>query len=183
MSQTRGSTAPGSQSDPAERATRVPLVAAKEAFDRFYTRQYQPVVTLGFAMTGSRDVARDLAQDVFVDAFRKWDQIETPDAWVRAVLVNKSRSWMRRRYRKARVLLRLQPPASAPSPESSAEDSEFWGAVRSLPTRQAQVIALFYLDRLPAAEIGAILGISESTVRVHLTRGRRGLADQLGLEL
>ena len=160
----------------------MPLVAAKETFDGFYARQYQPVLTLGFAMTGSREAACDLAQEVFVDAFRKWDQIESPDAWVRAVLVNKSRSWMRRRYREARALLRLEPPASVASPELSAENSEFWAAVRSLPTRQAQSIALFYLDRLPAAEIGAILGVSESTVRVHLTRGRRSLADRLGLE-
>jgi DNA-directed RNA polymerase specialized sigma24 family protein len=99
MSQARGSTTPGSQSDPVGRDAGVPLVAAKETFDGFYARQYQPVLTLGFAMTGSREVACDLAQEVFVDAFRKWDQIETPDAWVRTVLVNKSRSWMRRRYR------------------------------------------------------------------------------------
>jgi RNA polymerase sigma-70 factor (ECF subfamily) len=56
-----------------------------------------------------------------------------------------------------------------------AETEEFWARVRTLPKRQAQAIALFYLEDRPVAEIAVILGCAESTARKHLSRGRRSL--------
>jgi RNA polymerase sigma-70 factor (ECF subfamily) len=58
-------------------------------------------------------------------------------------------------------------------------DHEFWDAVRALPARQAQAIALHYLEDRPVAEIAEILGCAPATVKVHLHRGRRALADTL----
>jgi RNA polymerase sigma-70 factor (ECF subfamily) len=67
-------------------------------------------------------------------------------------------------------------------PELSADDAEFWRAVRSLPRRQAQVIALHYLEDRPVAEIAQILGTAEGTVKRHLHDGRQTLARRLRLE-
>jgi RNA polymerase sigma-70 factor, ECF subfamily len=58
-------------------------------------------------------------------------------------------------------------------------DHEFWDAVRGLPDRQAQAIALHYLEDRPVADIAEILGCAPATVKVHLHRGRRALADAL----
>ena len=67
-------------------------------------------------------------------------------------------------------------------PSLPAEDDEFWAQVRALPKRQAQVIALHYLEDRPVAEIAEILDCAEGTVKVHLRNGRLRLADRLGLD-
>ncbi|MEO9223551.1 MAG: sigma-70 family RNA polymerase sigma factor [Acidimicrobiales bacterium] len=55
--------------------------------------------------------------------------------------------------------------------------------MRSLPARQAQSIALRYLDDLSVAQIADVLDVAESTVCVRLHRGRIVLAQKLGLDL
>ena len=65
-------------------------------------------------------------------------------------------------------------------PSLEPEDDAFWDSVRSLPRRQAQAIALFYLEDLSVKQIGRILECSDVTVRVHLHKGRKRLADLLG---
>jgi RNA polymerase sigma-70 factor (ECF subfamily) len=62
-----------------------------------------------------------------------------------------------------------------------ADDERFWHEVRALPSRQAQCVALHYLEDRPVVEIAEILGCSSSTVKVHLHRGRLALAERLHL--
>jgi RNA polymerase sigma-70 factor (ECF subfamily) len=61
-----------------------------------------------------------------------------------------------------------------------AEDAHFWKSVRALPKRQAQAIALHYLEDLPVADIADVLDCSPNTVKVHLHKGRQRLAHKLG---
>lgn len=170
------------QSGTAPTPSVVPVIAAKEEFDRFYDREHQAILALAYVMTGDRHQAQDLTQDAFVAAFQKWESIDSPRAWIRTVVANRSKSWLRRRYREAKALVRADRPSPGTPVEMGAETAEFWDSVRSLPQRQAQTLALFYLEQHRTPEIAAILGCSESTVRVHLTRGRRALATRLGVE-
>ncbi len=62
-------------------------------------------------------------------------------------------------------------------------DPAFWDAVRRLPRRQAQCVALHYLEDRSVADIARVLGIGEATVRVHLHRGRSTLAAALHEQL
>ena len=64
-----------------------------------------------------------------------------------------------------------------------AEAAEVWAAVRALPRRQAQAVALRYLDDLPLKGIGEILGCSPGTVKTHLARARKRLGDVLGVQV
>ena len=52
--------------------------------------------------------------------------------------------------------------------------------MRSLPERQAQCVALHYLEDRSIDEIADILDCAPATVKVHLFRGRQTLADRLG---
>ena len=65
--------------------------------------------------------------------------------------------------------------------EIQLSDDRFWTEVRNLPERQAQAVALHYLEDLPVAEIAEILVCAPGTVKVHLHRGRRALAAALGM--
>jgi RNA polymerase sigma-70 factor, ECF subfamily len=164
----------------ADRSVEAPL-----SFDDFYAKERRAVVGFAYALSGNRWVAEDLAQDAFLAAHRDWMRIATyedPGAWVRRVVVNLSVSAFRRRISEAKALARAALGQSSALPELSAESAEFWRAVRSLPRRRAQVVALYYVGDLPIAEIGRILGMAPGTVKKTLHDGRRVLARKLALE-
>jgi RNA polymerase sigma factor (sigma-70 family) len=145
----------------------------------------QPVVGLAYALSGSRYGAEDLAQEAFFAAHRNWERIagyEQPGAWVRRVVANLSVSMFRRRVAEAKAMARSALGERAEVPDLGSGDPEFWGAVRALPRRQAQVIALFYLDDRPIAEVADILEMSPGTVKRHLYNGRQTLAHRLAIQ-
>jgi RNA polymerase sigma factor (sigma-70 family) len=161
------------------------VTARPQRFEDVYLREFASVFALAYAMSGSRWAAEDIAQDAFVVAHRQWGRVgryDDPGAWVRRVAANLAVSGVRRRLAEARALVRLaarqqqQPYADLPS-----EDGDFWRAVRRLPRRQAQVVALLALGELTTAEVASTLGCSQRTVQVHLQKARVALAERLGL--
>lgn len=159
-------------------------ISVPERFEAFYEREYPRMVRLAFALTGDRLAAEDLAQDVFIDAHRRWGEIgsyDKPGAWLRRAVINRSRSVVRRARIEFRVLRRVG-RGGAVEPELPDDAMQFWTTVRSLSPRQAQCVVLHYLEDLRVAEIAGLLGCSEATVRVHLHRGRAALAQRLRLD-
>jgi RNA polymerase sigma-70 factor (ECF subfamily) len=163
----------------------VPVIGTAEPFERFYAREYQPVVALAYVLSGSRTGAEDLAQEGFLVAYREWDRVSThpnPAAWVRRVVANRSVSLWRRRMAELKALGRLLGwTAASPEPMDPAAE-ELWGRVRRLPRRQAQAIALRYLEDLTVDQIAEILECSAGSVKQHLHRARATLASRLGEE-
>jgi RNA polymerase sigma-70 factor, ECF subfamily len=95
------------------------------------------------------------------------------------VAANLAVSAFRRRLAEAKAVVRLA-ARRQPDPPLQPEVLDFWRAVRALPGRQRQAVALFYLEDWPTAEIARFLGCTETTVRGHLHRGRAALARRLG---
>jgi RNA polymerase sigma-70 factor (ECF subfamily) len=150
--------------------------------DDLYRREYRSVVALAYGLSGSRSAAEELTQDAFLEAHRAWDRIgsyDDPGAWVRRVVANRSVSRVRRSVAEMRAITRIAARRELPT-ELPESDAEFWRAVRRLPDRQAQVVALHYLEDRSISDIAGVLEISPDTVKVHLHRGRRALADALG---
>lgn len=159
----------------------VPTVTS---FEELYRRELAAVIALAYVLSGSRMAAEELAQEAFLSAHRRWGDIgryDDPAAWVRRVCVNRSVSLIRRRASEARALARLASRRVLPE-ELPPDCDVFWSAVRRLPRRQAQVVALYYLDDRPVAEIATVLGCAAGTVKAHLHRARRSLATELGCE-
>lgn len=160
-------------------------VRPAEEFTVFYGREFSSVVGLAYALSGSRWAAEELAQEAFLAAHRRWKTVggyEQPGAWVRRVVSNLATSLVRRRLAEARALVKLAARRPEGIPPLEANDSEFWRAVRALPKRQSQVLALHYLEDLSVAEIAETLNIAQGTVKTHLHRARTELAGRLGLE-
>lgn len=153
----------------------------QRTFESFYESDYHAVLALARVLTGDRGRAEDVTHEAFIAAYQQWDDLRTPEAWVRHVVANKARSLLRRSYAERRAIERLdaEPGVGADLP---SDTEEFWATVRRLPTRQSQAIALYYLEDRPVSEISDILGCAESTARKHLSRGRRKLATLLGVE-
>ena len=147
-------------------------------FEAFYAKEIRNVVGLVYVLSGSRVAAEDLAQDAFVAAYRHWDRLrsyENAGAWVRRVAVNRAISNGRRLTAEAKARLRLRQQRVV-IPELADHNEDLWTAVRRLPRRQAQTIALHYWDGLSVHEISIVLELSEPTVKTHLQRGRETLA-------
>jgi RNA polymerase sigma-70 factor (ECF subfamily) len=151
-------------------------------FEYFYLQEYPKVVALAYALSGSRAGAEDIAQEAFLRAYRDWERVgsyEHQVAWVRRVAANLATSGLRRRLAEVRALTRLagrREPAVDPMP---AENAEFWAAVRALPSRQSQAVALYYFQDLSVQQTATALGCTEGTVKAHLAKARRTLARQL----
>lgn len=174
----------GTKPDPVPRDEESPV--AHESFESFYRREFRDVVGLAYALSGSRLGAEDLAQEAFIKAHERWDRIggyDRPGAWVRRVVANLAVSGFRRRSAERRAVSRLAGHRQQGIPEMEPADEEFWKTVRELPKRQAQTVALFYVEDRSIAEIAVILECTASTAKVHLFRGRRALAAKLDLEV
>lgn len=159
-----------------------PADVAAGGFEAFYRAEYRAVVALAYALCGRGGVAEDLAQEAFLVTHQRWVRVggyDKPGAFVRRVVANMAVSQRRRLAAEGRAVARLAVRAPSTGDEIEAHDPEFWRAVRALPHRQAQVLALYYLEDRPAEEIASILGCSAATVRVHLHRGRLALEQLL----
>lgn len=152
------------------------------SFDEYYRSDYSTLLGFGFVLTGSRQNAEDLVQDALTEAHRRWKKIDgydDPGAWVRRVMVNKSRSKFRKLTNEAKAFTRLGGRRIEDVAMPTERGSEVLEAVRALPERQRQTIALRYWEDRSVNEIAAILGCGSETVKTHLKRGRAALGVQL----
>jgi RNA polymerase sigma factor (sigma-70 family) len=159
-------------------------LASVAPFEAFYVREFPSLVAFARALTRSSVAAEDIAQEAMITAYRRWDEVgamDVPAAWVRRVCANMATSTVRRRAAEARAVLRLG-GRRVETAELDADDEVFWAAVRRLPRRQAQVVALHYVYDLAVSDIATTLGCSESSVKAHLVRARAALAQRLSLE-
>jgi RNA polymerase sigma-70 factor, ECF subfamily len=156
--------------------------AAPAVFETFYEVEYTALLRLGYVLTGSRGTAEELVQETMLRAYRHWRKVggyEKPGAWARRVLVNLATSRGRRLTAEAKAMLRLR-GNRPPEPTTRAESAELWTELRKLPSRQAQALALFYVEDLSIADIASLLECPEGTVKALLHRGRTTLARALG---
>lgn len=158
-----------------------------DSFEAFFRREYRPVLGLAVVLCRDRWAAEDVTQEAFIAAERSWSKVrekQSPEGWIRRVVANKSVSRWRRTQAEARALSRMskQGNPKTPDPQLSVESAEMWAAVRQLSKRQAQVIALTYLEGMSTSEVGKVLGCSTPTVKTHLQRGRASLAHRFEIE-
>lgn len=151
------------------------------SFEAFYRNEYRAMLSIALALASDTAAAEDLVQEAFITAHRRWDRVsqyDSPNAWVRRVLINRATSLRRRLSAELRALARIGPPDPA-LPDFSAETSEVWKEVHRLPRRQQQAIALHYVGQLSMVEIADVMGCSEGAVKSHLHRARESLRTSL----
>lgn len=153
---------------------------SERSFEDFYRREYRPLLRIAWSLTGRRDLGEELVQEAMITVHRRWSTVrglDAPGAWARRILLNSCTSAARRRNAERRAVGRLRRADQHHDP--TPPDDEFWSALRALPERQCQAVALHYLEDRSIAEIADVLELAENTVKVHLHRGRRTLADLL----
>ena len=136
---------------------------------------------IGLARTvlADADAAEEVVQEAFVRSYARWGDVRNDDPlpYVRSAVLNLCRS----RFRRKRTPLRRV--RDEPSAESQATDlarrDAVVAALRTLPRRQREVVALRYFGEMSTQEAARELGISPGTVKTHLHRAIAALAVEL----
>jgi RNA polymerase sigma-70 factor (ECF subfamily) len=147
----------------------------------FFRTEFPSVLRTVYLILRDRGRAEDIAQDAFTQLYTHWRKVsryERPDAWVRRIAIRMAV----RQQRRDRLRTVLERTAVEPAFDRST-DVDLAAAMKDLSPTQRAVIVLYYYEDRPTAEIVEILGMSQSTARVHLSRARRHLADLLREEV
>ena len=163
---------------------------SEEAFERFAEAQAAALARLAYQLTGHREAALDLVQDVLLDAFRQWPKVSTArsqPAYVRKMLVN--RHLNKRRRRRIREVAAAGDLDHVPSDRQGplteqmhADRDAMWRALATLPNRQRTVLVLRYYEGLADIEIAETVGCRRTTVRSLAARGLSALRTDPNLQ-
>ena len=126
---------------------------------------------------GDRQLTEDLVAEAFTRAWMSWRKVRehpAPRAWVVRTALNTHVSWWRRGRREmtveGRTALNLLDGTQPERPADLDLDEVLAAAVRALPPRQREVIALRVFFDLDTESTAKLLGISSGTVGAHLHR-------------
>ena len=149
-----------------------------------YREHYRSLVRLASLLLDDVGACEEVVQDAFVQVWQRGPGLRTPDrlpAYLRSAVLNGARSRLRHRLVRRRHLAAVPDPAPAAEATALAGDPDrtMLRALRELPLRQREVLALRYYLDLSEAEIAATLGISTGSVKTHAHRGLATLAEQL----
>jgi RNA polymerase sigma factor (sigma-70 family) len=137
---------------------------ANDELDRLYREQFPQLMRLAYVLTGSNDLAEEVVQDVFVRVADRIVRIEHPPSYLRAAVINAIRS--RHRHQARRTQVPMVDEAVLPT-----ELVELRDVLLGLSERQRTAVVLRYIAGVSDAEIAAILGCREATVRSLVARG------------
>src|SRR3954470_7597270 len=164
--------------------------SADEALEVLYAAHWRRLVRLAVMLLHDQGAAEEVVQDSFVAMHSRWSRLHDPDkalAYLRQSVVNRSRSHLRHLAVVRRHAERQAPPEPSVGADHSAYDvaqrATVLEALRRLPRRQREVLALRYYLDLSEAEIAETLGISRGAVKSHASRGAAALRAGLGAVL
>ncbi len=181
---------------------------AAEQFNAIVELQQRRAARIAYHYLRDPSEVDDAVQDACLKAFVHLPSFREDlffELWFTRILVNSCLDRLKARTRRNRWQIQNDnregvasagPPSREPSPEASllAEErrAQLEAAIDRLPTRQRTAVILVYLEGQATREVSAVMGLSESTVRVHLFRavrklrgflsetGSRALSDPLG---
>jgi RNA polymerase sigma factor (sigma-70 family) len=152
-----------------------------------YQDHARQLVQLARLFVDHRDAAEDIVQESFIRLARSLHRINDPDradAYLRSIVLNLARDHNRRGLLSMRHVMRthdLEPDGVDETIGIAGEHDELLSALRCLPRRQRDCVALRYLLDLPVAEIATTLELSPNSVKTHLKRGLAKLRSTAGL--
>lgn len=151
--------------------------AAVDRVREVYDASYRRLVGQLTGVTGDPVEAEDAVMEAFARAVnhsRAFLDADNPEAWLRTVAVNVTRTrWRRNRFFRDVSHRLVAHESYADLPEDRIA---LLTALKQLPAAQREAIALHHLADLPVAEVARTVGSPEGTVKARLARGRTALA-------
>ena len=163
----------------AERVRAV-LGGDRSAFGDLYDRHARWVRAILYGTTRDLATAHDLAQDVFLRAFKQLGALREPErfgSWLMGITRHAAVDWQRGRMRDRHVFVGDAPDRAAA--EETSPDGEVAArlrqAVESLPPRERDAVYVFYLHERSAADACTVLNLSRPGLYRVLARARQRL--------
>jgi RNA polymerase sigma-70 factor (ECF subfamily) len=160
---------------------------ATEEFSKVVEQHRQQIFRFLLASTRDVDLAETLTQECFMKAHRNWASFRGESSamtWLMRIAINLQKdNWRNRRlqfWRQTQTNSVDADEASQwlPSGERTAEQQllaqeqvkAVWRVVEKLSARQKSVFLLRYVEEMELSEIAVAMGLSEGTVKAHLSR-------------
>ena len=156
-----------------------------DAYNRLVMSHARFAAAIALARTGRPELAEEVAQEAFLDAWRCIKSLRHPAAfsgWLRRIVIKHADRITRRKQDElfSDDVVMTDP---GPSPEThvaaASDRRSMLDALSHLPAHQREVCALFYLSGQAHAEIAHLLDLSVSTVKKRLHDARKRLAPTL----
>jgi RNA polymerase sigma-70 factor (sigma-E family) len=149
-------------------------VEAPEGFADFVAARSPSLLRTAWLLTGDSHLAEDLVQTALAKAWPRWGSLrrrDSPEVYVRRVMVNTYATWWRRRWRKEVPTQHLPEHASMGDVIAEVDVREsVRSALATLTRGQRMVVVLRYFDDLTEAQTAALLGCSVGTVKSQAAR-------------
>ena len=187
MSFAAGSGSPAAE-DPLEARAIAAVKNGDEGQYGYLVSKYmRRVVSIAWGIVRNPHDAEDLAQEAFVKAFRTIGRFKTGEPfgpWIYRIVTNLALDMLKHRQRFREEAL----TDAAPAPRGDRADlpaltnelaRRIDAAIESLPEMQRVVARLHLVEQFSHAEISAMIGVSEGTVRSHLSLARGKLKKEL----
>ena len=163
-----------------------PPAAAADPADQV-TALYQAhalgLLRLAVIMLGERQAAEDVIQDAFLGLCRRWDSLSDSEhalAYVRSSVFNGCRSVLRQRAKNRQFVLVDPDTESAEARVVLGEEHrEVLAALRRLPERQREAVALRYCLDMSVDDVARAMGVTEGTVKSATSRGIAAISRML----
>ena len=163
---------------------RPPTPVTGERFEDWVLASATHHKRLAFLLTGDLHEAEDLLQSAYAKVLPKWSRVSTydsPDAYVRRVMVNlRTSRWRRLRDREWATESVPEPRGTSPDLSSLVVESDaLLGALQQLPARQRAAVVLRHWCDLSEAETASVMGCTPGTVKSTTSRGLAALRHHL----
>jgi RNA polymerase sigma-70 factor (sigma-E family) len=154
-------------------------------FTEFAASRLSRLLRYALMLTGDRELAQDVVQEVLARAQIRWRKIsdaDSPDAYVRQMVLNEYLSW-RRRWAVRSVhavgerVLELSDARQTfrDHADAVADADDLWHRLATLPRKQRAVLVLRYYEQLDDDEIASLLGCACVTVRSNASKALKTL--------
>jgi len=158
-----------------------------DAYDDLVSRYLRRVVSIAWGIVRNAHDAEDLAQEAFVKAYQSLERFRSDEPfgpWIFRIVTNLSLDVVKHRTRFRHEEIREEQPAArrddASLPARSNEIARrVDAALETLPEMQRIVARLHLVEELEHGEIASMTGLSEGTVRSHLSLARKKLREKL----
>lgn len=165
------------------------LSVRHEAFAELVIRFQDMAFACAYAVLGDSFLAEDIAQDAFVVAWQRLDQLREPNAfpgWFKRIVLSQCNRVTRgKRLQIVPLEVGVNTPATDPGPHLIAEKHELLNkvlrAIKALPDNERLVTTLFYVNGYTQSDIGEFLEVPVSTVNKRLYTARQRLKDDVAV--
>lgn len=163
------------------------LTLRHEAFAELVIRFQDMAFACAYAVLGDSYLAEDVAQDAFVVAWQKLDQLHEANAfpgWFKRIVLSQCNRLTRgKRLQVVPLEVGMNHASSDPGPHLVAERHELLKkvlrAIKALPENERLVTTLFYVNGYTQADIGNFLEVPVSTVNKRLHTARQRLKESV----